>query len=113
MMDHTVLQNRLKTLLLLKEVFIIIHQPKSDAMLRSLTFKEQQMETNIQLLQELLPQNHFTRCPYANRMIWLTYDNSNVHKKIIIKDETHFHLNGYANTRNSCLWGIRNPQIIH
>ena len=30
-------------------------------------------------------------------------------KKIIFSDEAHFHLGGYVNKQNCCIWGTENP----
>ena len=33
-------------------------------------------------------------------------------RKIIMSDEAHFHLEGYVNKQNCCIWGSKNPKMI-
>ena len=35
-----------------------------------------------------------------------------LHRKIIMSDEAHFHLGGYINKQNSRIWGSENPKMI-
>ena len=35
-----------------------------------------------------------------------------LHRKIIMSDEAHFHLGGYVNKQNCCIWGSENPKTI-
>ena len=39
--------------------------------------------------------------------------DGNFSKKIILSDEAHFQLDGYAKTLNCRIWGAENPRVIH
>ena len=34
------------------------------------------------------------------------------HRKIVMSDETHFHLGGYVNKQNCRIWVLENPKMI-
>ena len=34
------------------------------------------------------------------------------HRKTIMSYEAHFHLRGYVNKQNCCIWSLENPKMI-
>lgn len=66
----------------------------------------------IQLVQQLQPQDYEQRLEYAMRPLDLVNGNLGFLQKLIMSDETHFHLNGFVNKQNSRIWGSDNPQLI-
>ncbi|KYM81653.1 Major facilitator superfamily domain-containing protein 6, partial [Atta colombica] len=59
----------------------------------------------VQLVQELKPHDHPIRFRFAE-------EDEHFYRKIIFSDEAHFHLGGYVNKQNCCLWGSKNPHIV-
>lgn len=84
--------------------------PPTDALLRSLIFKRQlfsQFFTRIFIFfpsyMSHLTQGFFHRPTNANKTLQLGHGNSDIHNKIIMSNEAHFHLNGYENNKKSIL----------
>ena len=66
----------------------------------------------IQLVQELQPQDNEKRLEYAMRLQDLVNGDPGFLQKLIMSDESHFHLNGFVNKQNCRIWGTANPQVI-
>ena len=68
---------------------------------------------NIQLTQELKPNDHFHRRQFANctlEQLVISLDFGK--KKIIFSDEAHFWINGFVNKQDCRIWDEHNPQEI-
>ena len=66
----------------------------------------------IQLVQQLLPQDYEKRLEYAMRFQDLVNGDPGSLQKLIMSEETHFHLNGFVSKQNCRIWGTENPQVI-
>lgn len=66
----------------------------------------------IQMVQQLLPQDHQARLQYAIRFSQIARENDNFLNNLIMSDEAHFHLNGYVNKQNCRFWGTHNPRAL-
>ena len=61
----------------------------------------------IQLVQELQPQDNEKRLEYAMRLQDLVNGDPGFLQKLIMSDESHFHLNGFFNKQNCRIWELR------
>ncbi|CAK9799157.1 hypothetical protein ANTPLA_LOCUS1913 [Anthophora plagiata] len=66
----------------------------------------------IQLTQELKESDHKQRRDWSTKLIQLNVDDPNFWQKLIMSDEAHFDMNGFANKQNCRYWGSENPRII-
>ena len=67
----------------------------------------------VQLIQELKPQDFQPRLQYAVRLRELAENDLNFFDKLIMSNETHFHLNGFVNKQNCRFWAKENPRAVH
>ena len=73
-----------------------ISPPSLKRVMKSLNF----YPYKAQLIQELKPQDFQPRLQYALRLRELAENEPNFFDKLIMSDEAHFHLNGFANKQN-------------
>ena len=60
----------------------------------------------IQLVHQFQPQDYEKRLEYAMRLQDLVNGDPGFLQKLIMSDETHFHLKGFVNKQNCRIWGI-------
>ena len=64
-------------------------------------------------IQELKPHDFQPRLQYAVRLRELAENEPNFFDKLLMSDETHFHLNGFVNKQNCRFWAKENPRAVH
>jgi hypothetical protein len=78
---------------------------------RILTRDLNKLPYKIQLIQQLLPRDRPARLEFANEFLVLA-EEPDFHKKLI-SDEAHFHLSGFVNKQNCCIWASEQPSGVH
>ena len=66
----------------------------------------------ILLTRKLHPTNYQKPSDFAGRFLQLA-ENENFVKNLIVTNEAHFHLNGFANKQNCRFWASENPKEIY
>jgi len=67
----------------------------------------------VSCVQELLPMDHKKRVWFC---LWIKYfltQNPGILDVTFLTDEAWFHLSGYINSQNTCIWAAENPHTVH
>jgi hypothetical protein len=67
----------------------------------------------VQIVQKLLPTDAHSCFSFAERFLEDTHNDNNFLTNLIMRDEAHFHLDGFTNTHNCRIWETENPMVIH
>jgi len=65
-----------------------------------------------QLVQQLKPNDHAQRREFVDWIIEHQQVDADFSSKVMFSDEPHFHLDGFVNRQNCCIWGSENLHVI-